>query len=225
MKSVLADREPMAVWLGASLVAVAVSAAAAAAGYAGRDTRWVVLAIVTPTLLAATSLVCVRSLRSARVALREERARPPADELVANPAGGRVASDLTTLGLPPYGAGMLRYSEAVIELLEHAVGVCLGTGADPDALAAARDDAAALRDLLTEMATEPSQLQRSAKVHTICMLWEAAQEPIEALAAEVDPVFHRLWRARHVATIRMRRGEPPHRTRAPLPYREPALQG
>jgi hypothetical protein len=113
---------------------------------------------------------------------------------------------------------MLAYSGAVVELLEHAVGVALQRGLDSTDLASARDDAAALNDLLKTMASEPVQLHKAAKVHTICSLWEATQERIEKTAADLDPDFHRRWRARNLATVRLRHGERPARADITLPY-------
>lgn len=215
MQTPLAERETLSIWLAASLVAAGACASALIIGIGGSSAQWAVLAISTAALLTATSLVWLRSRRDQQEALREERSRPGAGELTH---GSADAGPVTRTTLPPYAAGMLRYSEAVVELLEHAVAASLERGADTTQLAVARDDAAALHDLLEDMASEPARLDRSAKVHTICMLWEASAEQSEQLAAAADPDYHRHWRARHVAAIRMRRGEPPERARAALPY-------
>lgn len=215
MQSGLAEREPLTIWLAASLVAAGASASSLVIGVGGSGIQWTVLVISTTALVTATSLVWIRSRRNELDALREERSRPAAGELALSSA---ETSPSTGAALPPYASGMLRYSAAVVELLEHAVAVSLEQGADTTQLAAARDDAAALHDLLADMEAEPARLDRAAKVHTICMLWEASAEQSEQLAAAVDPDYHRHWRARHVAAIRMRRGEQPARARAALPY-------
>lgn len=216
MDNALADREPLSVWLAATLVAAGACASALIIGLGGSGVQWAVLVISTAALLTATSLVWLRSRRNEQAVLREERSRPGAGELAHGPA---AASPAGSSALPPYASGMLRYSAAVVELLEHAVAVSLERGTDATSLAAARDDAAALHDLLDDMAAEPARLDRAAKVHTICMLWEASAEQSEELASAVDPEYHRHWRARHVSEIRMRRGERPERCRASLPYR------
>ena len=120
--------------------------------------------------------------------------------------------------LPPAAAGMLRYSGAVVELLEHAVAVALSTDADPTDIVAGRDDAAALHNLLTSMAKEPVHLQKAAKIYTICSLWQAEQPRLEESARALDPEFHRKWRARHLAALRLRNGERPRRNDMVLPY-------
>lgn len=215
MHPALAERESLSVWLAASLVAAGACASALIIGIGGSRAQWSVLMISTSALITATSLVWLRSRRNEQAALREERSRPGAGELahISTEAGPAGASTL-----PPYASGMLRFSAAVLELLEHAVAASLERGADTTQLAAAREDAAALHDLLENMAAEPARLDRAAKVHTICVLWEASAEQSEQLAAAVDPAYHRRWRARHVAAIRMRRGERPERTQAALPY-------
>jgi hypothetical protein len=121
--------------------------------------------------------------------------------------------------LPPYGEGMLRYSASVVELLEHAVEIGLDKDVDTSDLATARDDASALNHLLSAMADEPTRLDKVAKVHTICSLWETNQDRIERAAAELDPDYHLRWRTRNIAVLRLRHGERPRRNEPALPYR------
>jgi len=218
--SVVVEREPLLPWFAASILVAGAYAGGLAAGVRGGATSWVFMTIAACAVLTATVLVWTRRRDVEEEAAREERGRPATDEL------DRWASDTTLVTpdpqhhLPPYGEGMLRYSGAVVELLEHAVAVALDHGIDTEELATARDDAAALHDLLGAMAAEPARLDKVAKVHTICSLWEANQDRLETIAAELDPDFHRRWRARNIAVLRLRRGERPRRLEPALPYRE-----
>jgi hypothetical protein len=209
--------ESMVPWLGASLVAASAYAVGIAAGLAGADIAWVILTVGVCSMLTATILVWCRAWQQQAEARATERARPAPEDL----APWTMDTTLVDAGerhLPPYGEGMLRYSAAVVELLEHAVGVALENELDATELAAARDDAAALHNLLDAMATEPARLDKVAKVHTICSLWEAGQERIEQEAAALDPEFHRRWRARNLAVLRLRHGDRPRRDEPALPY-------
>lgn len=180
----------------------------------------IVLTLALCSVVAATEMVLLRSRRIQEEASRDHRARPASDELTLPPAGGSLPADRMAGALPPYAAGQLQYSSAVVELLEHAVGVALARDLDATELASGRDDAAALHDLLTTMAVEPVHLRKAAKVHTICSLWEASQDRLERAAAELDPEFHCRWRARHLAVLRLRHGAPPAREVTTLPYRD-----
>ena len=180
----------------------------------------VVLTVVVAAVLTATQLVAFRSRQVAKAAAKAQLSRPASDVLDAWVTETELTAPFTQNDLPPNAAGMLEYSSAVVELLEHAVEVALRNGSDPKELVAGRDDAAALHDLLTTMASEPVRLRKAAKVHTICAIWEASQQPLEDAAAKLDPEFHRRWRARNLAALRLRHGQPPARTDVSLPYRE-----
>ncbi len=208
--------EPVMPWLAASILTIAAYVGGVVVGTAPTINQKVVLTVGLCSVVTATELVLTRSRRVQEALRRDERTRPAADELrAATPLAHAREHDQ----LPPYAAGMLRYTAAVVELLEHSIGVALDRGADPTELASARDDAAALHDLLTAMAREPVHLRKAAKVHTICSLWETEQARIQQLAADLDPDFHRHWRARHVAALRLRHGAAPRRTEPELPYR------
>jgi hypothetical protein len=215
----IVQREPIAPWIAASLLIIGAYAVGVMFGVAKSQESRVVLTITLCSIVTATQLVLRRSRELVEDEDRTQRARPAAEELAAASDRTLVTAD-SGRNLPPYAAGMLAYSGAVVELLEHAVGVALIQEIDTTELASARDDAAALHDLLTTMASEPVQLHKAAKVHTICSLWEANQERIERAAAELDPDFHRRWRARHLATLRLRHGERPSRTDTSLPYQD-----
>jgi hypothetical protein len=216
----IAEHEPLAPWLAASLLTLVAFVAGVVVGNSASATHKAVLAVCFCAVVTATELVLHRVHRSENVALLALRARPAIDELTTGAAADARATNSHTSNLPPYAAGMLRYSDAVVELLEHAVDVALQTDADTTELASGRDDAAALRNLLQSMAAEPVHLQQAAKVHTICSLWESNQARLEHLAADLDADFHRHWRTRHIATLRLRHGEAPQREDVAMPYRD-----
>jgi hypothetical protein len=179
-----------------------------------------VLTVALCSVVTATQLVMYRSKRLVEEAERAQRARPAAEELDAWASQRTLVRLDAGTSLPPYAAGMMRYSEAVVELLEHSVSVAQAEEIDAGELASGRDDAGALHNLLTTMSTEPVLLHRAAKVHTICSLWEASQDRLEQAAAELDPDFHRRWRARNIAVLRLRHGDRPRRSETALPYRD-----
>ena len=216
----IVQREPIAPWIAASLLIIGAYAVGVMFGIAKSQESRVVLTITLCSIVTATQLVLRRSRELFEDEDRTQRARPAAEELEQWASDRTLVPTHAESNLPPYGAGMLAYSDAVIELLEHAVGVALIQDIDTTELASARDDAAALRDLLTSMASEPVHLHQAAKVHTICSLWEANQDRIETVAADLDRDYHRRWRARHIATLRLRHGERPSRTDTSLPYEE-----
>lgn len=221
MNSPLAvTRESLAPWLAASLLAAGAYTVGIVVGSGGSVTQRVLLTVGLCAVVSSTQLVLLRARRLEDEVRRSERARPATEELTAWRTDDTLVHDDHDGHLPPYAQGMLRYSSAVVELLEHSVAVALETGRDPEELVAGRDDAAALRNLLSSMGNEPVHLDKAAKVHTICSLWEANQSRCEELAAEVDPEFHRRWRARHVAEIRLRHGDRPRRADTVLPYRD-----
>ncbi|HEY2813970.1 MAG TPA: hypothetical protein VGJ03_10950 [Acidimicrobiales bacterium] len=206
-------------WLAASVLAASAYTVGIAAGLSGAKTQWVILTVACCSLLTATVLVWCRSRQQQLEVRRSQSSRPAPEEL----SPWAMQSTLVDGGdrhLPPYAEGMLRYSDAVVELLEHGVGVALDRGMDSTELAAARDDAAALNHLLTAMAAEPARLDKVAKVHTICSLWEAGQDHVEREVAALDPEFHRRWRARNIAVLRLRHGDRPRREEPALPYQE-----
>lgn len=218
----ITDHESLVPWLAASVVTMMAFTAGIAVGTSTSMPATAMLAVALCSIVTATHLVLYRTRRSEDEARVAHRARPAADELksstvVITPAVGETGQ------LPPYAAGMRQYSSAVVELLEHAVDVALGADIDTTELASGRDDAAALHDLLTTMAAEPVHLHKAAKVHTICSLWEANQGRLERMAADVDPEFHRRWRTRNLAAIRLRHGEAPRREEQSLPYRDVSL--
>lgn len=189
-------------------------------GVADSSAQQMILTVGLCAVVTATELVLHRTRELEEDVMRVYRARPSTDELMTLSTGNALASGLDDHGLPSYAAGMLRYAEAVVELLEHATDVAVTNGDNAADMANGREDAAALVDLLSSMAGESVQLSKAAKVHTICSLWEANQERLEQTAAAIDPEYHRRWRARHIAALRLRHGEAPRRTETALPYLE-----
>jgi len=214
----IVHRENTIPWIAASILVMAAYAVGMFVHTPDFLYHRIVLTVALCSVVAATEMVLLRSRREEEEASRDHRARPASDELTLPSVGVALPAERNA-GLPPYAAGQLQYSSAVVELLEHAVGVALSRDLDATELASGRDDAAALHDLLMTMAVEPVHLRKAAKVHTICSLWEASQERLERAAAELDPEFHRRWRARHLAVLRLRHGEPPAREVTSLPYR------
>lgn len=211
--------EPLAPWLAASLLVMAAYTVGVLVGTAGSDKIRVVLTVTLCSVVIASQLVIFRSRRDVEEARRAQRARPAAEELDPWASGQTLVRLDTETNLPPSAAGMLRYSAVVVELLEHAVAVALRDGDDPAPLIAGRDDAAALHNLLSSLAKEPVHLKKAAKIYTICSLWQAEQPRLEHAASALDPEFHRKWRARNIAALRLRNGERPRRSDMTLPYR------
>lgn len=211
--------EPLAPWLAASLLVMAAYTVGVLVGTATSDKVRVVLTVALCSIVTASQLVIFRSRREVEDARRSQRARPASEELDPWSSGETLVRLDSETNLPPSAAGMLRYSGAVVELLEHAVAVALRDGHDTSDLIAGRDDAAALHNLLSSMAKEPVHLQKAAKIYTICSLWQAEQPRLEEAACALDPEFHRKWRARNLAALRLRNGERPRRTDVALPYR------
>jgi hypothetical protein len=204
-------------WLAASALAATAYTIGIVTGMTPGDTRWVVLTVACCSIVTATVLVWHRSRRQEADVRRSERARPAPEELT-NWSTETTLVDAGEGNLPPFGEGMLRYSAAVVDLLDHALAVGAAQDVDTTDLATARDDAEALNSLLRTMATEPARLDKVAKVHTICSLWESNQDRVEQGAAAIDPDFHRRWRARNIAVLRLRHGDRPRRDEPALPY-------
>src|SRR3546814_15402693 len=95
--------------------------------------------------LAAAGMVAARSSRTLETSVREERARPAVEQLV---------DDGTELNTPAYVGGMVRWTGAMLELVEHALEAEGPDSVLPDELTAAAQDTADLRHLL--QATQPT---------------------------------------------------------------------
>jgi hypothetical protein len=218
--SLVVEREPLAPWYAATLLAIGVFVLGVVTGSTESNRDRFLLTVIAASVLTATRLVAHRSRKAAEVAAHAQLSRPATEELASWASRDDLAVPFAQNDLPPNAAGMLEYSAAVVELLEHAVEVALREGMDPTELATGRDDAAALHDLLTTMAAEPVHLRKAAKVHTICAIWESSQPPLEEAAAALDAEFYRRWKSRNLAALRLRHGQPPARSDTSLPYRD-----
>ncbi len=114
--------EPLFPWLAASALAAAAYMIGLATGMAPGDTRWVVLTVACCSIITATVLVWHRSRRQEADVRRSERARPAPEELT-NWSTETTLVDAGEGHLPPFGEGMLRYSAAVMDLIDHALEV------------------------------------------------------------------------------------------------------
>jgi hypothetical protein len=206
------SRESLVPWLGGATSAAALLLAGVLSGRQWTSLEWGVLLLGLLGLLAATALVALRSRAELDAADREERTRPALDELMAHASIQGLAERGVDVGSPPYVGGMARWAAAVLDLLDHAVQVAADSDRDllAEELAAAREDTAALRDLLDASRYGGAVgVNETASLHAICTLWETNQARYETLAAEVDARWHRRWRARTVVERRMRHGVAP----------------
>jgi hypothetical protein len=203
-------REPVAPWLAGAVVLGLLSLVLALRGTDLRAAEAIVVLVGLVGTIAAGALVVRRSRRELDAALREERARPSADELYAP----TVTEALT------YPEGMERWTESMLELIEHAVDV-LGTDAPERAvLASAAEDTRDLRDLLGASIRGARSANDQARLHAIASLWDSGQPRIEQMAGAADPDWYRRWRSRRVADRRLRHGVNAVEQRAlDLPYR------
>lgn len=149
--------------------------------------------------MTAAGLVAARSQARLAPVVRDQRSRPAHEELV-EPSGPEASSG--------YLEGMADWAEAVQELIQHARSSVDSSHPSAGDLSTAADDTDALLGLLRVAVTEPVTLSERATLHAVCGLWDAHQPTVERLAAEVDPSWHRRWRARSVVESRLRHGVP-----------------
>lgn len=211
--SLFGDRESILPWLAACVVVAGWNLAVVVRNADLTIDEWGALFLALAATVSATGLVAARSRAASEVMARDERARPAQEqlrELVDDAA-------LATPGSPGYVDGMERWSTVLLELIEHARDLALDPVAKSQ-LDGAFDDTSALRDLLRSSQHRDLSLNEAATLHSVCSLWETDQERIELLAAEVDPRWHRRWRARTVVERRLRHGQRGEQTLV-LPYR------
>jgi hypothetical protein len=196
-------------WLGAAIVvAVATLAAAVFGTDKVKSFELTALLVGLCATLTTAGLVAARASRLDEANEREERARPARDELSA--ADGAPMSR-------SYLAGMEQWADALQDLVAYAIERTEDRDVRSE-LRSASDDTAALLELLRGTAERQLGLSELATLHSVCALWETNQERIEALAAAVDPPWHRRWRARAVIERLLRHG-PQQRAPLALPYR------
>lgn len=200
--------EDLIPWLSAAFVMASLNLVAAVWGVQLTLEGWAVLLIGLVATIVAAGLVAARERQEQERAAAEERARPSGDVL------GMGAHDGSG---PGYVTGMSRWSAAMLELIEHAAEAA-PPGHVQDSLLAASEDTRALCDLLHASEGHDIGLNDAAMLHAVCSLWETDQERVERLAAEVDPHWHRRWRARSITARRLRHGQV-DADRLVLPYR------
>lgn len=192
----------MVPWLGAALLLAVVNLAIVLVERQALMAEQSVLLIGLCGTIAAAGLASSRCNRDDEMTLREDRARPTAEELVGHS---------TEVGSASYVQGMGRWSSSMLELLEHAISVTDPATPAHQALVAAAADARDLHDLLDVESVDALTINDKAKLHALGSLWETGQTRLERLAAEADPPWHRRWSARHVVERRLRHGrEVPH---------------
>jgi hypothetical protein len=202
--------ENLAPWLAGSVVAAALVLLVVRSSQQPAAVEQGLLLLCSAAVLTGGGLVAFRSHRELRTSRREERARPAADQLEQATSAVRSMS---------YVTGMARWSGAVLELLEHALST---SDEDPVArthLSAAADETRDLHDLFTGEATRALTINDHAQLHALGSLWETTQLRIEGLAAQVDPRWHRRWKARSIVARNLRHGGDASPTPLVLPYR------
>ena len=205
--------ERMLPWLGAAVLAAGCTLAAVVMGFPLAGLEGAALLIALAGTLTAAGLVATRSTREVAAVDRDERARPAEEQLVDQGDDGRVDHP----GPPAYLSGMVRWTTALLELLDRAAELAT----DPDRareLDEAAEDCRALHDLLRASEGRVLSLNESAMLRSVVSLWETDQDRLETLAAQVDPRWHRRWRARTVIERRLRHGRP-RSGELVLPYR------
>jgi hypothetical protein len=157
----------------------------------------------------AGALVVIRTDRDLAGSDREERERPATEALTMADA---------PLGAAAYVAGMQSWTEAMLELIEHAIACSDDASASASELHTAAADTKDLRALLADGNEKDLTINELAVIHALCSLWEANQPWVEELAAATDDDWHERWAARHVADRRLCHGGVVREPLA-LPYR------
>ncbi len=206
-------REWMTPWLATAMLVAACNLLAAILHVPLNVYERSALLIALGATLASAGLVAARSRAEVEAVERDERARPAEEQLLDMVGDLRPGS----ADSPGYVQGMVRWTSALLELVEHARSETLDAELRTT-LTAAADDTRALRDLLRASDPAALSLNEAAMLHSVCALWETDQDRIEALAVEVDPRWHRHWRSRTVVERRLRHGQRAARELV-LPYR------
>lgn len=204
--------ESLLPWLGAAAVVAVVTLGAVILGEDElASVEITTLLVGLCATLAVAGLVAARSGTVADACEREERARPARDQLPDLDDG------VEGPGSRSYLEGMERWTVALLDLVAHAVEATTDAVLRRE-LTSASEDTDALRALLQTTTGRQLGLNEVATLHSVCALWETNQDRIERLAAEVDPAWHRRWRARSVIARLLRHG-PPQQPAPVLPYR------
>jgi hypothetical protein len=159
--------------------------------------------------LAVAGMLAARSSRESHVVAAQERDRPAQHEL-----SGIEGADPAV-----YVENMRRWTDAMLELVDHAAATPAGQEAEAAAeLTAAASDTRDLRDLLDANTDVPLRLGGLVTLRSICAMWEVDRARIERLAARIDLDWYRRWRARSVVERLVCRGVRTPATTV-LPYR------
>jgi hypothetical protein len=196
--------ERLTPWLGGAILIGCLQVVVAVAGVQPSVTQRAVMILGLCGSVAVAAVIAARSSRETAVVDQEERNRPAPHEVAgAGDAFGHAQND----GPSGYIEGMLRWSQAMLELTEHAAATTAAREADLVAeLTTACDDTRELRDLLQTQVNVPLKVSATATLRSICSMWEIDQPRLEQLAASVDPEWHRRWNARWVVERLLRRG-------------------
>jgi hypothetical protein len=207
--------EPLVVWLGGAILICCLQVAVAVAGAQPSLSQRAGMILGVCGSLAVAGVIAARSSREMAVVDKAERERPAPHEI----SGVEQAfSQGQNSGGTSYIEGMERWTEAMLELTEHAATTVADDADLASEFASAHEDTLELRDLLRAQADQTLKATAVATLHSICSMWEADQARIEDLAAGVDSEWHRRWRARWVVEGLLRRGVREPEATA-LPYR------
>lgn len=201
--------ESVGPWIGAAVVMAVVDLALVVAGRPLSIVEQSLVLVALCATVAAGALVSVRSNQALQVLIDEERARPAIEELIDAPPARSSAG---------YASGMAQWATALLELIDHAASVAEPGSSVHAELVAAGSEARDLRALFCADPAEALSVNDRAKLHALGSLWETSHLRLEHLAAELDPMFHRRWRARSVVARRLRHGHDLPRPLV-LPYR------
>jgi Ca2+/Na+ antiporter len=196
-------------WLGASMIVALATVGTIAFKGDITPIQTATLLVSLCATLTVAGLVAARAHEEVDATEREERARPARDQLQES------ADDPTSTR--SYLQGMERWTIALLELIDHAAAVT-SDNLLRDELTSASLDTDALRGLLQSSTARELNLNEAATLHSVCALWETNQDRIEQLAADIDPPWHRRWRARTLVERLLRHG-PPQSNELVLPYR------
>jgi hypothetical protein len=210
--------ERLVPWFGSAVLIGGLNVIVALAGAEPTVAERAFMILGLSVVLAVAALVAVRSNREIAHFDREERERPALDQLMA-------AAERRELTGTTYVETMARWAEAMVELADHTARTDAAQQAGlAGELRAAADDGRELAQLLHASLEAPLAANDMAILHNLCAVWEADQARVEALAARVDPQWHRRWRARTVVE-RLVRGGGRQTDIGDLPYRSPDWQG
>src|SRR5688500_6574397 len=190
--------EPITPWLGAAaalaVLALAMMLLAPQLDFLVQS----VFLVATCAALVACGLIATRTNRVQKETIRAHRARPAAEELMGASSSDSAAS---------YISGMEGWTARMLELLEHALSLTAPGTPTHLELDAAASETRDLQGRFDNEGAEELTINDRAVQHALGTLWAANQVRIEKMAAAVDPVWHRRWRARSVVERQLRNGQ------------------